>query len=81
MRCCRMAHAVGQYAGECKPFGLYRREKGCYAFSSETRYARQSIFKSYGLSFRGKTHFFRLLRAERRCAAASRFTFSKGKTL
>ena len=37
---------------------------------------------AYDLLFRGKTTlFFRSLRAGRRCAAASRFTFYKGKTL
>ena len=37
---------------------------------------------AYDLLFRGKTTlFFRSLRAGRRCAAASRFTFFKGKTL
>ena len=38
-------------------------------------------FKPYGLSFAEKTRFFRSLRAGRRCAAASRFTFSKVETL
>ena len=38
-------------------------------------------FKPYGLTFRGKTRFFRSLWAGRRCAAASRFTFFKVETL
>ena len=37
--------------------------------------------KPYGLAFRGKTRFFRSLRAGRRCAAASRLAVFKGRTL
>ena len=36
-------------------------------------------FTPHGLSFRGKTRFFRLGWAGRRCAAASRYAFFTGK--
>ena len=40
---------------------------------------KRFAFKPYGLSFRGKTLFFRSVRAGRRGAAASRFAFFKGR--